>query len=743
MTTGTGSGAERDGRPDDVGDHGGDGGDGRGGRGGRGDGERDTDAGYLRERDPRDGLTRAERRGLRLAWWSGAVPVLALYAWVLMAGRWAPLQRQYFDDFFDIQARAFLNGRLEVPDGSVGFEGFLIDGKTYLYFGPVPSLIRLPVLAVTDRFDGRLTTLSMLAATVLLAAAAFRLACVVRTMVRGDEPVGRRERRAWAGLAVAVLAAPPFFLASGAIVYHEATIWGVALSVAALDAVARWQRAPSGWRLVGATALITGAVLSRQTLGLGPLCALGLAGLTLALARWRGGATNAERPGGAAPDDDRAGDRRRVLTRLLPALALAGFVPLFLSSYLNYAKLDQWFGLPMDRQIQSLWTGGREEVLAAHPGFMGTEYVTTTALQYLRPDAVDLRSDFPYLDFPRTGPTLVDEDAAFDALDWSSSIPASAPALTAVTLAAVVWTVRTRRRRAFADRLSPLLVGSLAGGVSVLLFAYVANRYLNDLYPFVLVGGLVGFMAAGQAARARWRPALRGPLVGAAGMLVLAGLLVNLVLALEYQRERGPVVPEAWRAEWARWRVDMPGAREPLRVALDERLPPVADGGLAVVGDCGGLYVGVRDRWLGVERGPDVGVYEVRLDVDALPVGDRVPLLTFRDDEHTTVLGAVRLDDGDVRVDVLPPEWTEPEWVLGSPVPLDGTVTLRASTDPRQLTASIQHGSTVLNPAQLGAPGRWDEVLVGEAPDREGVRAAFPGVEPVPFEPGLCEDAVG
>ena len=29
-------------------------------------------------------------------------------------------------------------------------------GRTFTYFGPVPALLRIPIVAVTDAFDGRL-----------------------------------------------------------------------------------------------------------------------------------------------------------------------------------------------------------------------------------------------------------------------------------------------------------------------------------------------------------------------------------------------------------------------------------------------------------------------------------------------------------------------------------------------------------------------------------------------------------
>ncbi len=140
--------------------------------------------------DPHDGLDDAGRRRLRRAWWRGAVPTLAAYLWVLTVGRADLLQVHYFDDFYDAQARSLMHGRLDVPPEVPGFEGFLIDGRTYIYFGPFPSLLRMPVLAVTDRFDGRLTTLSMLLAAVVLAAASFRLLCSLRPLARGHPAAG-------------------------------------------------------------------------------------------------------------------------------------------------------------------------------------------------------------------------------------------------------------------------------------------------------------------------------------------------------------------------------------------------------------------------------------------------------------------------------------------------------------------------------------------------------------------------
>jgi hypothetical protein len=696
-----------------------------------------------------DGLDRTGRRRLRRAWLAGAVPALLLYAWVLTAGHGNFLQHQFFDDFFDLQARSMLHGRLDVPTDRVGFEGFVTGGRTYVYFGVVPSLLRMPVLVLTDNADGQLTTLSMLAAAVVLAVAAFRLACVIRGMVRGSVPVGPVEQWATAGLAVAVLMAPPFFLTSAAIVYHEAILWGLALSIAAFDAVARWQRDPTGRRLAVASMLITLAILSRLSLALGPLAALALAGALHLRRQWRETVPTetTESPDPAAPVAGAAAGARDRLRRLLPsvaALALAGLVPMTLSMAVNQAKFHQLFGVPPDRQAFAGGMGaGRQAVLEEHSLYVSPEYLPTNMWQYFGPRGFELRRDFPWIDFPRSGPQLLTQGVVYDALDWCSSLPATVPVLCLLAVAGVVWAVRTRRQRDTTRAVSPLLVGALVGSSIVLVFAYIANRYLNDLYPVVLVPGLVGFHAVAQA-MAGWRPPIRrAALAGAAGLVAVA-VPVNLALALQYQRERGPAVPDDWRAEWLGWRAALPGAPDPIRIGLDDPLPPARDGGVLVVGDCDGLYVGVRDDWLAVERSPAVNVFDLQVDLDDAPIGERVPLATVGQGDQATVLAVMRLSDDTARFDTLEPEDRGLPWLNGVARDLQGEVTIRVTADHRQPANNVFHGTLVLNLVYVPPGEGAAAVTLGRAPDRPGIARAYPGsVTEVPPDMAVCRSVLG
>src|SRR5712692_8176453 len=110
----------------------------------------------------------ADRRRFTIAALIGLGVALIPYLWVLWDHRLDPLRTAWpdgtYSNFYDVQARALFHGHWNVPKGSLNIEAFVVGGKDYMYFGPFSSLLRMPVLAVTDRLDGQLTALSMLLA---------------------------------------------------------------------------------------------------------------------------------------------------------------------------------------------------------------------------------------------------------------------------------------------------------------------------------------------------------------------------------------------------------------------------------------------------------------------------------------------------------------------------------------------------------------------------------------------------
>jgi hypothetical protein len=67
----------------------------------------------------------------------------------------------------------------------LNIEAFVFDGRHYIDFPPLPSLFRMPILAVTDRFDGRATGISIAIAEVAPTTLIGLLMWRVRAVMRG------------------------------------------------------------------------------------------------------------------------------------------------------------------------------------------------------------------------------------------------------------------------------------------------------------------------------------------------------------------------------------------------------------------------------------------------------------------------------------------------------------------------------------------------------------------------------
>jgi hypothetical protein len=558
----------------------------------------------------------------------GAAAALVLFFLLLTFGRGSLLARDQLGDFYEAQARALFHGHLSVDPSVVSFEGFNVGGRTYMYQGPVPAILRMPLLLVTSRFDGRLTRVSMLLAYGVALAAIIKLGWRSRVAVRGDGPVGRFEA-AMAGIVVfAAGASSLLFLGAKPWVYHEALLWGAALALASFAALVGWltRDEPSWWGLVWAGVFAGGSLLSRPSVGLGPVLALGLVAL------WELWALR------------RPAARTRAAVLRVVGLAFAAGLPLLAYAAINQAKFDSPFKLPTDAQVLVSFDAKRRGALAAnHGSLFGLKFAPSVAWQELRPDAVGFRREFPFLGFPSHRPSVIG-DVVFAEQDWSSSFPASEPLLVVLAIVGAVVLIvpdrlapgsRVRRVRA------PVL-GAAAGGAGVLVLGYMANRYLSDTLPLLLVTGLIGAAATTRWAESRRRGARRLVCVGA-GVLALWGAWVNVAIGLQYQREVAPGAPGRSRAEWLEWQARLGPDPRFVRLPADAPLPSGDHiGRVAVIGDCGGLYRSTGGDWQPIEGSPVTGHFD--LDVSLMrPVNRQVlPLLeggTGRDARVAVYLG--------------------------------------------------------------------------------------------------------
>ena len=558
------------------------------------------------------------RQRFRRAALVGALLAAPIFYWMVNAGQLNPFHAEIFGNFYDIQAHSLFDGHWDVPARAVAFEGFLIDGKTYLYFGPVPALLRLPIVAITDSLDGKLTQVSMLAAFAVALVFVTRLSWRIRGLVRGDAPVSRLEL--WAVGAYVFLIATGsvmFFLASRAFAYHETELWGAALALAAYDAILAVLLEPSRRWIILAGLWTSAAFLTRATVGAGPLVALAIVIAVLVLRRiWP------RRLGGvarwfAAPDELGS-------ARLFWWLAAAAALPVVLYVYVNYSRFGSFFGLPFDHQVYSQFNPARRRALADNGGSLfGLKFLPTQLLQLVRPDGWRFDSLFPWIAFPR--PATVLGGVTFDTRDWASSIPATMPALTLLGGTGVVLLVR----RAGAAAVRAPLIGAVIGGLATLTIAFVANRYMSDLLPAIVLASLVGLHALLGAARRAPRRTWTRVFAVAALVLVPISLWVNFALAFSYQRALSPQAAGE-RAGFIGLQQDVdefiPGGPRG-NVQFGPELPARGSRGeLFVLGDCAGLYWSDSREWSAVERANGAGHFRLRVRFPDVATGEEALL---------------------------------------------------------------------------------------------------------------------
>jgi hypothetical protein len=551
----------------------------------------------------------------------GALLALVVFGWVVSLGL-QPLAGEALGDFYDVQARALMDGHWDVAPDAVSFERFAVDGRYYTYFGPWPSLLRAPVLLVTDQLDGRLSRTSMVLAFAVYLAATVRVLWQVRSLLPARRPT-RRELIAVAGFVfVAGCGSTALFLGSRAWVYHEAILWGVAWSVASFSFLLDYLARPTTRALTLTAVTATLAVLSRASVGAGPILALGavLAVQLLqraASARRRSGRSRDVDPRG--PDDRATGIARRlglepaVLRRPLWPMVVAISIPVGLYAYVNFAKFGTPFGLPIDKQDLLLQHPERRAALEISGSLFSPRFAPTNLLQYLRPDAIAFDRLFPWVTFSR--PPWQVGGVPFDNIEPSASVTAVSTVLVLLAVIGVVAVVRGPGRGAPAvGRLRVPLLAAAAATVGIILLGVHFQRYEGDFLPLLVVAA-----AAGLA----WLPRVLAKLDGwpraAArwGLVALAAwsCWATLSLTLQYQRLYSAFQRSDARIDFVDLQLDVGdalGTGGPSRVEQGPSLPdPVGapfrgDSGAAlgdyfIVGDCEALYVSSRKGWEQVE----------------------------------------------------------------------------------------------------------------------------------------------
>ena len=226
----------------------------------------------------------------------------------------------------------------------------------------------------------------------------------------------------------------------------------------------------------------------------------------------------------------------------------AGLVPLIAHAAVNFAKFGTLFSVPGGRQLLSLQDPARAAWFAGNnESFFSSRFLSTTVVQYLRPDAIRFERLLPFVRFGPVGTNR----ASYPLL---GNTPASSLTLTATLLMilAIVGAVWLVRHRSLTWGL--VIVCTTIGALPTFLIGFLANRYLIDMLPPLVVAGALG---AWVDRRVGGRPA--GPTLAASrrGDPRRVGRLGERVARhLEHRSE----VPGLHRAALRARRRDLPGA---------------------------------------------------------------------------------------------------------------------------------------------------------------------------------------
>lgn len=460
------------------------------------------------EGSPSDGSVRRFVWAITVGMVVVAVPYLFVL-WNLWTGSFNPFRAVGPSNFYEIQAQSLVRGHLDVAPGKLGVEAFIHGGHAYTYFGIFPSILRMPVMAILPPLDGHMTAPSLLLAWLVTGVFASMLLWRVRILARGRIVMGWAEAVSCGVLVAAITGGSVLvYLAANPWVYDEDLAWSVALMTGSLFALLGIMEKPSRRRVTGAGLLILAASLNRLTTGWACIIAALLVAGWLALGR-----------GGA--------EKRRWT---LPVLA-AGLVPLLVEATVNWAKFGAPFTLPLAEQVWTQINAHRRHFLAVNGGRgFSLRFLPSTVVAYLKPSGLRLSSIFPFITLPDTPPQIVG-NVVLDQTYSTASVPASMPLLFLLS----VWGLVTAFRPRAVGLLRftrVLLVGAAAATAGVLLWGYIADRYLADFMPILILASVIGLVDLWRRVGNRSRR-LRGFLMAALAIFAAFSVVANVGAAME------------------------------------------------------------------------------------------------------------------------------------------------------------------------------------------------------------------
>jgi hypothetical protein len=416
------------------------------------------------------------------------------FAALVTNGTFRLIAPESFTNFYDFQALSLLQGRLDVPEGSLQGEAFIYNGNVYGYFGLTPALLRLPFVIFGLAF-GELSRAALLVYYVATLIGAYLLLQHATRLLRPAQPQPATWQTVLFTLHVG-LGSTAFFLGSRAYIYHEAILCGIVFALFSSVCSLRYLQAPASRWWLGALALGVLSVHARPPTGLFALTVLGCVAAShlfrLSLA---------------------PSPLRHLAIGALSVLGVLSF------NVLSYAKFRTIEGCPLRLNVQ--YSPARLAKIDAKQFHFGNIPYGLNA--YLLRPTFEFSRHFPWV---YLGPFIPPADfpsAKMDLPERTAALPFGMTGLFALAAVGCAWACR----RHPAARAPVLVLWASSVPLSLAMFAAIATaeRYTGDWVPF-----LVCAAAFGLAAPAWSRLATTG-----LALATLWSCLLTLAMALHYQ----------------------------------------------------------------------------------------------------------------------------------------------------------------------------------------------------------------
>ena len=209
----------------------------------------------------------------------------------------------------------------------------------------------------------------------------------------------------------------------------------------------------------------------------------------------------------------------------LPTIA-AGAIPLLVSSGINWLKFGGLNGYPLQDQV---WFRTHHVAGINHGHYFSLNYLPTGLSTYFGSLGVHASSVFPYFTLPQYPAHGVAHTVLFGS-EQVTSVTGSMPLLLILALVGLFGVLRPSTPRPVRLMIIPLFAAALPAG-AILIFGFLANRFVGDFVPLLIIGSAVGLAVVWQYATLLGR-SLQWTAVGVVALLSAYSIAVNFGMSI-------------------------------------------------------------------------------------------------------------------------------------------------------------------------------------------------------------------